>query len=166
MTSAEHDEFCKSYLTGETILWEGAPEKGLLFMPQDWFLIPFSLFWLGFSLFWEVSAIASTGSWMMAIFGLPFVAVGLYLLIGRFLHRLLLRGKTYYIITDRSGNRIRLYPARDLPPADIRIHRNGNGTILFYWDGSGTGHRTGIYFMLENIADVAGAQDAINRMRG
>ena len=48
----------------------------------------------------------------------------------------------------------------------IRIHRNGNGTILFYGDGSGTGHRTGIYFMLENIADVAGAQDTINRMRG
>lgn len=49
---------------------------------------------------------------------------------------------------------------------DIRIHRNGNGIILFYGDGSGTGHRTGIYFMLENIADVAEAQDAINRMRG
>ena len=170
MTSAEHDEFCKSYLTGETILWEGAPEKGSIFMPQDWFLIPFSLFWLGFSLFWEVSAIASTGSWMMAIFGFPFVAVGLYLLVGRFLHRLLLRGKTYYIITDRkilirSGSRIRLYPARNLPPMDIRIHRNGNGTILFYGDISGTGHRNGIYFMLENIADVAGAQDAINRMK-
>ena len=48
---------------------------------------------------------------------------------------------------------------------DIHLHKNGNGTILFWQESyRRNGRRYSSYFALENIADVAGAQDAISRM--
>ena len=80
MTTLDHYDFCKPYISdNEYILWEGAPEKGFTFTSRDLVMIPFSLFWLAFALFWEFSAITSTSSLFMAIWGLPFVGVGIYL---------------------------------------------------------------------------------------
>ena len=106
----------------------------------------------------------------MAIWGLPFVGVGIYLLFGRFIQSICLRNKTFYIITNkkliiRSGGKIKLYQAEDIPPMDIHLHKNGNGTILFWQESyRRNGRRYSSYFALENIADVAGAQNAISRM--
>ena len=84
MTTLDHYDFCKPYISdNEYILWEGAPEKGFTFTSRDLVMIPFSLFWLAFALFWEFSVITSTSSLFMAIWGLPFVGVGIYLLFGR-----------------------------------------------------------------------------------
>lgn len=48
---------------------------------------------------------------------------------------------------------------------DIHLHKNGTGTILFSEISYGrNGRRYGSYFALENIADVAGAQNALGRM--
>lgn len=138
MTTLDHYDFCKPYISdNEYILWEGAPEKGLTFTSRDLVMIPFSLFWLAFALFWEFSVITSTSSLFMAIWGLPFVGVGIYLLFGRFIQSICLRNKTFYIITNkkliiRSGSKIKLYQAEDIPPMDIHLHKNGNGTILFW----------------------------------
>ena len=171
MTTLDNYDFCKPYIMdNEYILWEGAPQKGLVLTSRDLALIPFSLIWLAFSLFWEVSAIRTTGSLFMVLWGLPFVGVGIYLLFGRFLQTIFLRKKTYYIITNkkliiRSGNKVRIYRAEDLPPMDIHLHKNGTGTILFSEISYGrNGRRYGSYFALENIADVAGAQNALGRM--
>lgn len=69
----------------------------------------------------------------MVVWGLPFIGVGLYLLFGRFLQTLYLRDKTFYIITNkkliiRSGNKVRIYRAEDLPPdghpSAQKRHRN------------------------------------------
>lgn len=158
MTTLDHYDFCKPYISdNEYILWEGAPEKGFTFTSRDLVMIPFSLFWLAFALFWEFSVITSTSSLFMAIWGLPFVGVGIYLLFGRFIQSICLRNKTFYIITNkkliiRSGSK-------------IHLHKNGNGTILFWQESyHRNGRRYSSYFALENIADVAGAQDAISRM--
>lgn len=138
MTTLDHYDFCKPYISdNEYILWEGAPEKGFTFTSRDLVMIPFSLFWLAFALFWEFSVITSTSSLFMAIWGLPFVGVGIYLLFGRFIQSICLRNKTFYIITNkkliiRSGGKIKLYQAEDIPPMDIHLHKNGNGTILFW----------------------------------
>ena len=72
MTTLDHYDFCKPYISdNEYILWEGAPEKGFTFTSRDLVMIPFSLFWLAFALFWEFSAITSTSSLFMAIWGTP-----------------------------------------------------------------------------------------------
>lgn len=84
MTTLDHYDFCKPYISdNEYILWEGAPEKGLTFTSRDLVMIPFSIFWLAFALFWEFSVITSTSSLFMAIWGLPFVGVGIYLLFNK-----------------------------------------------------------------------------------
>ena len=75
--------FCRSYLTpGEAILWKGRPQKGHLITAQDILMIPFSLFWCSFAFFWTFSALKSGAPFPFALFGLPFVAVGLYLVFG------------------------------------------------------------------------------------
>lgn len=162
--------FCRPYLLeDEYILWKGRPQKGNVFKPGDLFTAAFAVMWLGFSLFWEMMALQS-GQLFLIFWGLPFVAVGIYLLVGRFLSALFLRNKTFYVITNKKvlikrGRRIQIYDGADLPPMDVTIHRNGNGTILFsenVYTRRGTSHR--IYFMLENLSDVAAAQNAIERM--
>ena len=170
----ELDQALRSQLhEGEELLWSGAPEPGLHLQPGDGVRIPFSLAWCGFALFWEFSALQSVmsggGSLFLALWGLPFVAIGLYLLFGRFLQTAYLRDKTFYVITNKkiivkSGRKITMRDGKDLPPMDVMIHRNGNGTILFsetYYTRRGS-HRT--YFMLENLKDVARAQNAVSQM--
>ena len=106
----------------------------------------------------------------MMLWGLPFVGIGAYLLLGSPIRAAYLRNRTYYVITNKKiiikkGSKIEMHDGRDLPPMDIEIHKNGNGTILFSEDvytRRGRSHR--IYFMLENLADIAQAQNAVSSM--
>ncbi|MFN2147705.1 MAG: hypothetical protein ACK2T2_04885 [Anaerolineales bacterium] len=50
-------------------------------------LVMFSLLWLSFSSFWTFTAWKSGGG-AMALFGLPFIAIGLFLLLGSFWRRI------------------------------------------------------------------------------
>ena len=68
-------------------------------------------------------------------------------------------------IIIKSGSRIKMYDGKDLPPMDVEIHKNGNGTISFIHEVyTRNGHRHRLYFRLENLADVAQAQNAISMM--
>ena len=171
MNDTENYHFYKPYLTDqEQVLWTGMPEKGRLFTGQDFVLLPFGIVWLAFSLFWEVAALKSSAPLFSSLFGLPFIGIGVYLVFGVFIQRLRLRGRTFYAITNKKimikrGNRMAMYDAWDLPPMSIRIHKNGNGTIVFQETVYGTGRRSSTrYFALENIADFEQAQNAISRM--
>ncbi|MBO5867917.1 MAG: hypothetical protein J6Q54_03290 [Oscillospiraceae bacterium] len=170
MENVQDHTFCNSYLRpGEQILWRGRPEKGNYLTSRDIILIPFSIFWCGFALFWEFSAMQS-GIGFMSFFGLPFVAIGLYMVFGRFLHAAYLRDKTQYVITNKKliikkGQRITIYTRNDLPPMTLQIHKNGNGTIEFTETLYGYGRRAHhSYFALVNLRDPIGAQEAINAM--
>ena len=73
-------------LKGEKIIWWGQPAQGLLFTSRDWLLVPFSFMFAGFSVFWEASVLAGTNSpTFMKLWGVPFLLIGLYLVVGRFL---------------------------------------------------------------------------------
>lgn len=163
-------QFCNPYIVaGESILWRGKPEKGNIFTKRELILLPFSLMVCGFSLFWEFMAL-QTGQLFPIIWGLPIVGIGIYMLVGRYIQSAYLRNKTFYVITNKKilikrGNRITMHDSRDLPPMEVEIHRNGNGTILFYEDVyTRRGRRRGTYIALENLRDIAQAQNAVSMM--
>lgn len=158
--------FSYSYLTpGETVLWKGRPQKGHLITAQDALMIPFSLFWCSFAFFWTFAALQSGAPFPFALFGLPFIAVGLYLVFGRFIHTSWLRKRTYYVITNLKiirlrGQKVDMLDLATLPPLQINAFRDGSGTISFgmlYGDVYyGRRNRsTRPMFTLENIPDVA-----------
>ena len=118
----------------ERLLWEGMPAPGIHLSAEDAFLIPFSLLWCGFAVFWELSTFAMGAPTFFSLFGLPFVAVGLYLVFGRFLHAAWKAKHTGYAVTDqriiiieRSG--VTTLPVDRIPSLELRSHRNGLGTI-------------------------------------
>lgn len=93
--------------SGERILWAGKPNPGVIFHSDDWYLIPFSLMWGGFAIFWESGVL---GFWghnskgapiFMAIWGIPFVVIGQYLIWGRFFFDAWIKRRTYYGVTNR-----------------------------------------------------------------
>jgi hypothetical protein len=105
---------------------------------RDAFLIPFSVLWCGFALFWEGSVLL-TGAWPFALFGLVFVGIGLFMVVGRFLFDAWLRQGTHYGLTDRRVLILRKRPNTDftaaaldrLPQARLIERKGGSGTIVF-----------------------------------
>ena len=68
----------------ESLLWTGQPKGGIVIRAGDAFMIPFSLMWAGFAFFWEFSVIQSGAPFFFKLWGIPFVLIGLYIVIGRF----------------------------------------------------------------------------------
>jgi hypothetical protein len=75
-------------LSGESLLWAGRPNPSVLFHSDDWYLIPFSLFWVGFTAVWESLALGYWGknegnpSLFLGLWGIPFILIGQYLTLG------------------------------------------------------------------------------------
>ena len=86
----------------ERLLWNDIPKQGILLRGQDIVRIPFGLLWTGFVFFWESQAIRS-GHWFMILWGVPFMLVGLHMLIGRFFWDQWVRSKTYYGLIDQRA---------------------------------------------------------------
>ena len=94
--------------SGESLLWAGRPNPGVIFHPEDWYMIPFSLLWGGFAIFWEAGVLGfwghsskGTPPLFMAIWGVPFIVIGQYMMWGRFVYDGWLKRRTYYGVTDR-----------------------------------------------------------------
>ncbi|OIO70179.1 MAG: hypothetical protein AUJ57_08525 [Zetaproteobacteria bacterium CG1_02_53_45] len=123
---------------GETLLWSDQPRQGLFLRPSDTVMIPFSLIWGGFALMWEYEVISGDAPWLLALFGLPFVIVGLYLIAGRFFYDAKIREKTFYGITDHriiilSGintKQARYMPIDEIEDLYLFEKPDGSGAIV------------------------------------
>ncbi|MCA9114933.1 MAG: PH domain-containing protein [Planctomycetaceae bacterium] len=122
---------------GERLLWAGQPRKGLMFRQIDVIMIPFSLMFCGFAVFWEYMVLRMEAPLDFALFGLLFVAVGLYLLIGRYFVDAWQRARTFYGVTsDRiliiSGihqRSTRSIPLDQLKELSLTERSDGTGSV-------------------------------------
>jgi hypothetical protein len=125
--------------SGERLLWAGQPAQGLRLQTADLFLVPFSLLWTGFVIFWEFMAISSRAPMFFRLWGLPFLAVGLYLTAGRFFADARRRSATCYGLTDRrilirtgsSTPTLKSLPLAGLQDITLQEGPDGRGTIIF-----------------------------------
>lgn len=120
----------------EQILWADRPKQGILFRASDGCLIPFSLAWGGFTIFWESMVIAMDAPIFMALFGIPFVLIGLYLIIGRFFHDMYIRKNMIYGLSEKKiiikrGDNLRFVDLFSLSDIQLIEKKDGSGSILF-----------------------------------
>jgi hypothetical protein len=155
---------------GEKLLWWGAPATGLRLGAQDVFLIPFSLVWGGFAVFWEWSVLSRGGPTFFALWGLPFVAMGVYIVAGRFFVDAWRRARTRYALTDErvliiTPKEMKSLRLQTLTELSLTERRGGVGNIAFgstsappmsNWVGGSTWPRGGRYAApsLDSIDDA------------
>lgn len=136
---ADNDAFRDRLLPGENVIWSGQPAQGFTFSGRDIFMIPFSVFWAGFAMFWEYTVAHTNAPLLFRLWGIPFVLIGLYLVIGRFWLDSWLRGRMRYAVTTQRILILRPPPfgsfiaieLRRLPDATLNESANGRGTIRF-----------------------------------
>ena len=136
-------------MAGESLVWSGQPNPGAIFQPQDAMMIPFSLMWGGFAIFWEAGVLGFTGfgprngphaiQYFMALWGIPFVLIGQYLIWGRFLYAGWRKRRIIYALTDKRamvvdvsrGRSVTAAFLRQLPVIQKSVRRSGIGTLTF-----------------------------------
>jgi hypothetical protein len=139
-TEQPPEQVAQALERGERLLWVGVPRQGLMLRAADWFLIAFSLLWGGFAIFWESSVLGIPNApLVMKLWGIPFVLIGLYLIVGRFFVDAKMREKTIYALT---GERILIFSGilrresksltlRNIPEVSVVKARDASGTISF-----------------------------------
>lgn len=123
----------------EKLLWSGFPIQGVRLRGQDALLIPFSLLWGGFAVFWEYGVVTSNAPFFFDLWGIPFVAMGLWLIVGRFFGDAWSRARTVYGVTSsrvlivsgviRRGTRS--LELLGLSEINLSERTDGYGTITF-----------------------------------
>ena len=161
---------------GESILWQGRPQRFTPFTENDIFMIPFSLFWCG-TLFPGFLEDIKDGIGLFGLFFIPFVLAGLYVLFGRLVVRWFLLKHTAYAITTRKilrrrGKKVDLLQGYSMPPMQVKEHRDGLKSILFgqssFFQTNGVNRRSSFGepgFALEFLSDAERALRAINSIR-
>jgi hypothetical protein len=154
---------------GERLLWSGRPDPAVTLTHADWFVIPFSIFWTGFSIAWEASAVAEASRGtapLLALWGIPFVAIGLFMLYGRFVFKRRRKRRTAYGLTDRRalvavGDRaLSDSPVRAVPTTVRRTRDGAHVSVSFGSGGAGATARMYANTGMEAFARGAGADVA------
>ena len=141
----------------EKLLWAGQPRQGLLLRPSDTFLIPFSLLWAGFAVFWEATVVRAGAPFLFKLLGVPFVLIGIYIVLGRFFVDARQRRRAFYGVTNQRvmivsglfGRSVQSLDLSSLPGLSLDEKASGHGTISFginqapYTWFQGTGWPTG-----------------------
>ena len=161
---------------GESILWQGKPQRFTPFTAYDFYMIPFSILWSGFLVRFAWKDFKE-GISLFHFFLIPFVLVGMYMVFGRLILRwYMLRHTTYAITTQkilrRKNNKVDMLQGFSLPPVKVKEHRDGLKSILFGqtsmfqqsfgWNNRSTFGEPG--FALEFLPDGERALQAINSM--
>lgn len=167
--------------SGEAVQWYGWQLARL--DPRMFGIYLFAIPWTAFAVMWTsiaTMAVASAGDdgpglvgWAFPLFGVPFVAVGIGMLAAPFMP-LYQKGRVLYVVTDQrvlklsSGRElsVNVVPAERIGLAERREQADGTGVLqLAVRIGvDSEGDRSTEKFVIGTVADVLGAQEAINRI--
>lgn len=160
---------------GEQVVWTGRPDPGVLFAPGDLFLIPFGLLWTGFVCIWEYQAVSGNSSAFFALWGVSFLVLGAYMLVGRFVYKRARKRRTTYAITDRRALAVRDRSVEAMPlrreGTSVRTSRDGRRVSVTWGSGLAASvyGNSGMEFFAQgrapfgfyDVADVDGLQRAL-----
>ena len=189
----EYAQFQASLRPGEQLLWCGRPDPRLWFTAADLYLIPFSVMWCGFAIFWELGASRGGGPFF-TLWGVPFIAIGLYMVVGRFFYKHYRKKQTVYGITTQralvaAGARsladapwpnqtVTVRRARDGTHASVILENTGMIARGLGWPSRGRGFpgNTGLEYFpgrrtsppvaFYDVADAAAMLAALDQARG
>jgi len=167
-------EITASLDLGERVIWSGRPRQGLLLRGMDAFAIPFGLVWTSIPLFGAWATLRRPNGDLFALIPvIPFILIGLYLIVGRFFIDAAQRRRTFYALTNErilivSGlwsRDIRSIALRMLDQVDVSARASGEGTITFGrgayrsfalpgWPGM-KGYLAPMFEMIPDVAAVA-----------
>lgn len=112
----------------EQLLWAGGPDPLVTFTANDLFLVPFTILWGGFAMVWETAALTE-GPVIMKLWGIPFVLVGLYMMVGRFFCKRYAKRRTFYGVTSQRALIVSPRSFTDTPlrnqPVSVQRSRDG-----------------------------------------
>lgn len=157
---------------GERIEWSGMPVPRF-FTGQSVAGFLFAIPWTGFALFWTAGAARATadsggprGFDYFPLFGIPFILIGIYLLLSP-LWTFLKTRRTAYVITDRRAitfdggwsTTIRSFRPHELQNLARKERRHGRGDIVItrrvYRDGDGGQQTEDIGFLhIDNPREI------------
>ena len=162
---------------GERLVWEGQPATGLRFRPSDLLQSGFGLIFFCFSVFWVSMAASSGGDGdggvfrlIFPLFGLPFVAVGAYLLFGRFFWSAHVRRKTRYALTNKRaivatsalGRSLKSWPIT----AETRLEfEPGDQATIWFHEEERRGSKGRRYTVKKGFEYVSGGDELYRLMR-
>lgn len=140
MTGPGGDDTLLRLQPGEKVLWRGRPRQGLLVRGGDYLVTPFAAAWLGFALWWEAGVVRQQPfDPLLVAWGVPFVALGVWLVGGRLAYDVWGRARTRYAVTDRRAIGVRtVFPAyykseelATVNPVGFERHVRGDATVAF-----------------------------------
>lgn len=128
---------------GESIIWQGQPLGGIVWANALSPIAFMGAFFTAFSLFWIVAAATMTSGQpfpfnLFALFGLPFLAAGLFMLGGHVVLDAYLRSSMWYTLTDRTAfiatnafgrKSLETYPLAEMP--FLELDDGKPGSIFF-----------------------------------
>ena len=88
-------------MPGEKVIWQSKPERMPFVLSGIGPGSIFGLFFLSFAFLWTVSAASAGASFEFWLIGIPFILVGLFLVLGNPIAQLLRYRNTLYTITDQ-----------------------------------------------------------------
>lgn len=167
--------------SNETVQWHGWQLARI--DPRHFLIYVFAVPWTAFSLGWTGIAATAVGmseqtglglfAWAFPLFGLPFIAVGAWMLSRPFLP-LWERGRVLYVVTDRRV--LKLSIGRELSIKTVPADRIGLLQRNERADGTGTlslaikigrdsdGDKQTETFDIGLVADIMGAQASVDRI--
>jgi len=140
-------QFQQELTPGESLLWSGQPQRSVIFHASDWVAIPFSFLWGGFAIFWEWGVTGHFGNsnsshqapGFFALWGVPFIVIGQYMIWGRFFYIAWKKSRTYYALTNKrvlvlcAGSTRKVIDGylQNLSSVSLTTRSDGIGTLEF-----------------------------------